>query len=63
MDFMSELASYVSKTLVKLCTENVKPHAMKAYCRVMVQLHIYSQPKHQTKVSNQLHAPANTHRK
>jgi hypothetical protein len=31
MDLISELISYEGKTLVKLCAENVKPHAMKAH--------------------------------
>lgn len=31
MDLISELVSFEGKTLVKLCAENVKLHAMNAY--------------------------------
>ena len=41
MDLISELVSFESKTLVKLCAENVKLHAMNAYCIAVVQLYIF----------------------
>ena len=42
MELISELVSFEGKTLVKLCAENVKLHAMNAYHRAVVQLYISS---------------------